>query len=147
MPENKDPIESAKEQIREVRAAGGLVFNEKGKLLMIFRNGKWDLPKGKLENGESLEVGAVREVEEETAVTGLCIDSFFRTTYHIYKNSEYTLKRVDWYTMKTGFKGQLVPQVEEGITEVDWMGKKKLRKALKNTYSTIGELIGFLEEE
>lgn len=143
VPGGQDPMEACRGFIKEVRAAGGLVFNKKGKLLMIFRNGKWDLPKGKLENGESLELGAVREVEEETAVTGVTIDEFYRTTYHIYKNKVFTLKRVDWYLMNTRYKGKLIPQQEEGITEVDWFGKKKIRKALSNTYPTIRELLDF----
>ena len=92
-------------------AAGGVVANKEGKVLFIFRNNKWDLPKGKLEKGESLEEAAVREVEEETGVKGLKLENPLKTTYHIFKaGGRYKLKEVHWYAMKTSYDGKLKGQ-------------------------------------
>ena len=125
-----------------VIAGGGKVYNTKGKVLFIYRNDKWDLPKGKVESGESIELGAIREVEEETGVTGLKITRPLETTYHIFKrNGRYKIKITYWYEMQTSFDGKLVPEKNEGITKVKWLGKKKQVKALKNSYANIRELM------
>ena len=119
-------------------AAGGVVTNKEGKVLFIYRNDKWDLPKGKLDKGESIPEAAVREVEEETGVKGLKIENFLKTTYHIFKrNGVYKLKEVHWFAMKTSFKGELVGQKEEGIEKVKWKGPEKIREALQNSYINI----------
>ncbi len=121
-----------------VDAAGGLVKNAKGKVLFIFRNGVWDLPKGKLEAGESIEDAAVREVEEETGVLNLELGDFLQTTYHVFKRKgKFKLKRTYWYYMYTDYDKKLVPQLDEGITKVKWKGPRKTRKALKNSYENI----------
>ena len=121
-----------------VVAAGGMVKNSKGKVLFIYRNDKWDLPKGKLEKGESIEEGAIREVEEETGVEGLTIKNYLKTTYHTFKrNGEYKLKKVVWFAMVTSYSGKLLAQKEEGITKVKWKGPRKTEKALKNSYLNI----------
>lgn len=121
-----------------VVAAGGIVTNKEGKVLFIYRNDKWDLPKGKVEKGESLEEAALREVEEETGVQGLKIENFLRTTYHIFKrNGKYKLKEVHWYSMSTSYKGDLVGNKSEGIEKVKWKGPKKIKKALLNSYINI----------
>ena len=76
---------------------------------------KWDLPKGKVDKGESIENAAVREVEEETGVTGLVIEKFLRTTYHVFKrNGEYQLKQTHWFLMSTDYDGKLVAEKAEG---------------------------------
>jgi 8-oxo-dGTP pyrophosphatase MutT (NUDIX family) len=125
-----------------VIAGGGKVYNSIGKVLFIYRNDKWDLPKGKVESGESIELGAIREVEEETGVTGLKITRPLETTYHIFKrNGRYKIKITYWYEMQTSFDGKLVPEKNEGITKVKWLGKKKQVKALKNSYANIRELM------
>jgi 8-oxo-dGTP pyrophosphatase MutT (NUDIX family) len=125
-----------------VIAGGGKVYNSVGKVLFIYRNDKWDLPKGKVESGESIELGAIREVEEETGVTGLKITRPLETTYHIFKrNGRYKIKITYWYEMQTSFDGKLVPEKNEGITKVKWLGKKKQVKALKNSYANIRELM------
>ena len=122
-------------------AGGGVVTNKKGQVLFIYRNDKWDLPKGKLEKGESIEECALREVEEETGVKGLKIENFLRTTYHIFKrNGVYKLKEVHWYAMKTTYKGKLVGQKSEGIEIVKWKGPQKIHKALENSYTNIRSL-------
>jgi len=125
-------------------AAGGVVTNKEGKVLFIFRNNKWDLPKGKLEKGESLEEAALREVEEETGVKGLKLENHLKTTYHIFKaGGRYKLKEVHWYAMKTSFAGKLKGQKSEGIAKVKWMGPKKIKKALENSYVNIRMLFGY----
>jgi ADP-ribose pyrophosphatase YjhB (NUDIX family) len=137
-----DPSEEILEKfimkIPIVVAAGGMVRNEKGKVLFIYRNDKWDLPKGKLDKGESIEKAAIREVEEETGVKDLVIKNYLKTTYHIFKrNGEYRLKKVVWFDMTTSYSGKLTAQKEEGITKVKWKGSKKTAKALKNSYLNI----------
>lgn len=119
-------------------AAGGVVTNKKGKVLFIYRNNKWDLPKGKLKKKESLEEAALREVKEETGVKGLKIENFLQTTYHIFKSKgTYKLKEVHWYAMKTSYSGKLKGQKSEGIKKVKWKGPKKINKALKKSYTNI----------
>lgn len=131
-------LEKFSAKIPIVTASGGLVRNKKGKILFIYRNGKWDLPKGKLDKGESIESAAVREVEEETGVKNLVVDDYLQTTYHIFKrNGEFQLKQVYWFNMHTNYKGKLKPEKSEGITKVRWKGKKKTKKALKNSYHNI----------
>lgn len=137
-----DPTEEILEKfsmkIPLVVAAGGMVRNNKGKVLFIYRNGKWDLPKGKLDKGESIEKAAIREVEEETGVKNLSIKNYLKTTYHIFRrNGEFRLKKVVWFDMVTSYSGKLVPQKNEGITKVKWKGSKKTQKALKNSYLNI----------
>ncbi len=137
-PEEDKLLEVFKHKLPVVVAAGGFVTNKKGKVLFIFRNDKWDLPKGKVDKGESIENAAIREVEEETGVTDLTIDGFLRTTYHIFKrNGEYLLKQVDWFAMSTPFKGKLQGQEEEGIMKVRWKGPKRAKEALENSYFNI----------
>lgn len=127
--------------IPKVVAAGGRVKNSRGKYLFIYRNDKWDLPKGKLDKGEGIKTAAIREVEEETGVNRLKIEGFLATTYHIFKRSgEYRLKEVHWFDMSTDYDHKLVPQLNEGITKVKWKGPKKTNKALKNSYVTIKSL-------
>ena len=124
-----------------VEAAGGLVYNDKNQLLMIFRNGKWDLPKGKLEIGEDIESCSIREVEEECGIKGLQITERISDTYHTYElKGEKILKRTYWFKMKTNFEGELTPQKEEGITEVCWVRKENIIEKLKNSYGNIQDL-------
>ncbi len=124
-----------------VIAGGGKAYNTNMDILFIKRNGKWDLPKGKIEKNEHIETAAIREVEEETGVTGLEITKFLYKTFHIFKrNGEFRLKVTYWFEMKTEFDGELVPQTNEGITKVKWKNKKKAKKALTNSYANIKKL-------
>ncbi len=125
-----------------IEAAGGLVKNTKKDYLFIFRNGKWDLPKGKLEKGEKPRAGAVREVEEECGIAiDKCGDKIVNT-YHVYTiKGEVVLKKTYWYKMKYKGKGKLVPQVEEGITDVRWMGKKDIALVAGNTFPSIMDVL------
>ncbi|WP_205318055.1 NUDIX hydrolase [Kordia sp. SMS9] len=121
-----------------VEAAGGLVKNDRHETLFIFRNGKWDLPKGKTEKGENMEETAIREVEEETGVKGLTISDFLMQTYHIFKrNGEYRLKLTHWYEMKTSYDGELFPQIDEDIMKVEWKSETEATVALQNSYENI----------
>tara|TARA_B110000008_G_scaffold212118_1_gene211052 strand:- start:2682 stop:3152 length:471 start_codon:yes stop_codon:yes gene_type:complete len=125
-----------------IKAAGGLVYNYENQLLMIFRNGKWDLPKGKLEEGENIKECAIREVEEECGISGLSISRPLQDTYHVYElNAQKILKRTYWFEMKTDFKGNLTPQTEEGITKVCWVNKEDIAQKLENSFGNIIELL------
>ena len=125
-----------------IEAAGGLVYNNSNQLLMIFRNGKWDLPKGKLEVGENIKECAIREVEEECGVLGLSIAKPLQDTYHTYEiNEQKILKRTYWFEMSTGFKGELIPQNEEGITKVVWVDEQNIAEKLDNSFGNIKELL------
>ena len=110
-PNHEEILRKFTSKIPLVVAAGGVVTNKEGKVLFIYRNDKWDLPKGKLDKGETIEACALREVAEETGVKGLKIENFLQTTYHIFKrNGGYKLKEVHWYAMKTSYKGELKGQ-------------------------------------
>ncbi|PHR74200.1 MAG: NUDIX hydrolase [Lutibacter sp.] len=120
------------------RAAGGLVKNKNEETLFIYRFEKWDLPKGKIEKGESKKEAAIREVEEECGVNKLKIDKKLQKTYHIFqRNGRETLKITYWYLMNTNYSGTLKPQLEEGITEVVFKNERETKEALKNTYGNI----------
>ncbi|TMU50514.1 NUDIX hydrolase [Flagellimonas algicola] len=137
-PDEEKMLDVFMHKIPVVVAGGGFVTNAKDKVLFIFRNGKWDLPKGKVDKGESIEKAAIREVEEETGVKDLVIEKFLRTTYHVFKrNGEYRLKQVHWFRMSTTYSGKLVGQEAEGILKVKWKGAKKTKKALENSYHNI----------
>ena len=129
-------------KLPNVIAGGGKVINDKGEILFIFRNGKWDLPKGRVDGKETLEEAAMREVEEETGVKGLKIDKPLEITYHIFKrNGRYRLKITHWFQMTTTYSGELQPEESEGITNVEWLNREKTKKALENSYANIKELM------
>lgn len=125
-----------------VVAGGGKAYNANNEILFIYRNDKWDLPKGKIEGKESIEETAIREVEEETGVEGLKIIKPLPTTYHIFKrNGKHKIKITYWFEMKTKFDGKLYPQEKEGITKVEWLDEKAAQKALENSYANIKILV------
>ncbi len=132
----------------EVRkAAGGLVINKQDKSLFIKRNGKWDLPKGHAEKGESMEETALREVEEECGINNLSIKEPLLVTYHTYKlQSARILKEVHWFTMEYTGNYEGTPQTEEGITKVKWIKRKKHDKVLANTYPAIADVLNAFYE-
>ena len=131
-------LKKFKKALPVVQAGGGKVRNKKGKVLFIYRNGKWDLPKGKLDKGESFKEAAIREVEEETGVKGLKCKDLLATTYHIFRrNGTYKLKEVKWYDMVTDYNGKLKAERSEGITKVRWKGSRKTKKALEKSYTNI----------
>ncbi len=127
---------------KRIDAAGGLVKNEKGEMLFIFRFGKWDLPKGKLEGNETPEEAAIREVMEETGLSGLRISGFLASTFHIYtKKGKQILKQTRWYGMEAKSTQSLIPQMEEDISEIRWVRNMDLGNILANTYESIRELV------
>jgi len=127
-----------KKHFKIEKAAGGKVYNKNSEVLFIYRFDTWDLPKGKLEKGESKRQCALREVEEECGVNNLVIEKKLETTYHIFKrNSVLILKKTHWYLMSTNFSGILKPQFNEGITKAVFKNKAEIEKALTTTYENI----------
>jgi ADP-ribose pyrophosphatase YjhB (NUDIX family) len=125
-----------------IQAAGGLVKNEKKEILMIFRRGRWDLPKGKLDQGESLEDCAVREVEEETGLKNAELKSPLLTTHHVYhEGTKHILKESHWFTMTVSGEQQLTPQTDEDISEIRWIDQASLDSYLKKTFPLINDII------
>jgi 8-oxo-dGTP pyrophosphatase MutT (NUDIX family) len=132
---------------KSIKAAGGIVENEKGQVLVIFRHGRWDLPKGKLKMFENEKKGAIREVEEECGVTGLSVTGEFAPTYHMYEmKGKMVVKKTWWFLMHASGEQKLTPQTEEGITKVEWFDKKDLNKVLNNTFSSIKQVIREYQE-
>ncbi|MGL4584738.1 MAG: NUDIX hydrolase [Flavobacterium sp.] len=141
-PDEKEILKKIKEKIPVQKAGGGVVFNPKGEVLFILRNGKWDLPKGGIEKHEEMEETAIREVEEETGVSQLKIVRKLPKTYHIFKrNGKYRLKITTWYEMTSDFDGPLVGQIEEDIEQVAWLNKEQIREAMNNSYENIKLLV------
>ena len=137
-PDEKEMLKKLKEKIPVQKAGGGLVYNKNGEVLFIFRNGKWDLPKGGIEKGEEIEYTALREVEEETGVNKLLINNKLQKTYHIFRrNGKYKLKITHWFEMTTDFEGTPQPQEDEGIEKVAWLNPAQIQQALKNSYENI----------
>ncbi|MEI7801521.1 MAG: NUDIX domain-containing protein [Bacteroidota bacterium] len=136
---------------KPIDAAGGLVENNQQEIMMIFRKGKWDLPKGKVEHKEKIIDAAKREVEEETGINNLEVESpiiFYGWkqpfTLHTYwENKIRIIKSTYWYSMKYSGDNNFVPQAEEGITEVKWIQKNKIKELLKNSYASIVDVMRF----
>jgi len=130
--------------MKEIIAAGGLVLNEDGDLLMIFRRGRWDLPKGKLDDGEQIEDCAVREVKEETGLRKLNVKRFLGITYHKYFDThinEEVTKQTHWFEMRAKRRQELIPAREEDIEKIEWVQQKKIPEKLQNSYANIAEII------
>lgn len=137
-PKDEKLMKKFKQLIPTIKAGGGIVYNQEGKVLLIKRNGKWDLPKGKKEKGENIATCALREVEEETGVKKLLIQRFRTITYHIFKrDGHYFLKETYWYDMTTTYKKKLVPQTEEGIEKVCWKDEVTAKELAKSSYKNI----------
>lgn len=130
-----------------IEAAGGVVKNESGEILFILRFGIWDLPKGKVEVGESAREAAIREVGEETGVVDAEIISKLPSTYHIYKQKDnWILKKTYWYSMKSADNDNLVPQTKEVITKAVWMTMGAAKKVLPESYRSLNDTLGYLFE-
>ncbi|MBS1738407.1 MAG: NUDIX domain-containing protein [Bacteroidetes bacterium] len=129
-----------------IKAGGGIVLNEKGELLLIFRNGKWDLPKGKLEKGEQIEDCAIREVQEETGIATIKLIKPAGTTYHTYfQHEDWILKESTWFQMSTQSTENLLPQIEEGITEIKWTPLAEMKFYKENMYPALIPLVDELD--
>ena len=128
-------------QFKEVNAAGGLVSNRRGDVLLIRRNDLWDLPKGHQEEGEDISVTALREVQEETGVLNLRLGGLICITDHCYRRNDiWHLKHTWWYDMLYMDPVDLTPQKEEDITKAAWVARSGLSPYLKNTYPSIVEV-------
>lgn len=123
-------------------AAGGIVMNEERKILFQYRKGKWDLPKGKLDEGETIEECAIREVEEETGLKDIELGELVGITHHSYVEDEREIdKPTYWFAMKVFGEQKLVPQIEEGIHDLRWVAENELSNYLSDTYVNIVEIV------
>ncbi|WP_156522579.1 NUDIX hydrolase [Arachidicoccus ginsenosidimutans] len=125
-------------------AAGGLVFNGNNELLMIFRRGFWDLPKGKLDEGEAIESCALREVEEETGLTNIQLEELIGITYHDYFDkwtNRDVRKETHWFKMFVSGSPELTPQTEEDIEKAEWATTEEVAAHLQNSYPNIVEIV------
>ncbi len=125
-----------------IEAAGGLVLNQKGELLLMYRRGIWDMPKGKLDEGETIEACALREVAEETGLHQLALIRKLKTTYHTYTyKGKNALKPSHWFLMEYQGSEVPIPQTEEDITEIRWVNKNEAKELMKEAYASIKEMV------
>tara|TARA_B100000963_G_scaffold165202_1_gene143452 strand:+ start:9305 stop:9901 length:597 start_codon:yes stop_codon:yes gene_type:complete len=147
-PQKSDLLKVFKSKIKVIFASGGIVSNENRQILFIYRRGKWDLPKGKAEKGETIRETAIREVMEETGIQNLKIEKYFSNTFHIVRNKgKYFLKETSWFLMSSNFHGKLKPQIQEGIKSVKWKTIDDVKKIKKKTYNNISIILNdFLKQ-
>ncbi len=145
----KNVLNHFKKFYKVVEAAGGVVLNSNNEILLIFRKGKWDLPKGKLDPGETKRRAAIREVKEETGVKKIRVLQSLKLfagkqtcTYHSYIDNEVAcLKSSYWFLMRTSDTGMLIPQLEEDIVQAEWVGRDQLREYMENSYGSVRDII------
>jgi len=128
----------------QIIAAGGLVTNPKGEILWIYRRGFWDLPKGKLDDGETIQTCAVREVQEETGIVGVQLHEMLCFTNHKYFDkylNEEVIKRTYWFHMSISNAQNGIPQISEDIEKIEWHALNTARHCLDNTYDNIIEVV------
>jgi 8-oxo-dGTP pyrophosphatase MutT (NUDIX family) len=128
----------------KIIAGGGLVLNDRGELLMIFRRGKWDLPKGKLDKGETIEDCALREVREETGLVNIERGELIDIGYHEYFDQYIqadVIKETHWFAMRAYGEERLIPQTEEDITEIKWVDSDEMETCLQNSYPNVVDVI------
>jgi 8-oxo-dGTP pyrophosphatase MutT (NUDIX family) len=136
-------VEKIKSLFKVIKAAGGVVSNQ-DKWLLMYRRKKWDLPKGKLDKGESSRIAAIREIEEETGVVTV-IRERICTTWHTYTfNNSRILKRTKWYLMDCVDDTRLAPQQEEDIEKLEWLSPRQTQQVLINSYSSIRYVVSCL---
>ncbi len=135
-------LKAFKKKLHLIKAAGGFVYTKDLELLMIFRRGKWDLPKGKLDEGEDLATCAIREVKEETGLDNLEMDKPLAVTYHTYHQyGEHIIKESHWYLIKSAKQEAFKPQTEEDIEKCEWVSINALGPYLDNTHASIKEVV------
>lgn len=126
---------------RYVQAAGGIIVNERDEVLMIYRNGKWDFPKGKVEQDEPIPEAALREVEEETGVKAALVSSQPISTFHCYDTyGENVIKETFWFAMTADSQQSLLPQTEESIESVVWVPFADVEARLQDSYAMLQNL-------
>lgn len=145
-PNPKSALKYFFSNFKKIKAAGGIVKSD-DQQLFIKRNGKWDIPKGKMEKGEKPRETAIREIQEECGLKGdLIIESKLMKTYHCYFMYEQSvLKKTSWFVLNYDGSKTTEAQSEEGITEVIWLKKNQLSKVKKNTYSSVLDVLRFFE--
>lgn len=141
-----DNIEKTKKafykHFKIIEAAGGVVKNETGEVLFIFRKGKWDLPKGKNDGDEDAKECALREVKEETGLINVKAGKLLCTTYHVYHEfGKHILKETHWFNMEASSQQQLIPQQDEGIEKIEWVNNNGIKEKLKNSYALITDVL------
>lgn len=138
----KSVLTALKKKYPEIIAAGGKVINQNSEILFIYRNKKWDLPKGKAEKNENISQTALREVIEETGIKNLTIVKPLEKTYHIFKKgSKHYLKSTYWFEMTSDYDGKFKPQKKEGISRVEWIDKETIGSILPKSYANIRLLL------
>ena len=127
---------------RRIDAGGGVAYNEQGEILMIYRRGKWDLPKGKLDEGETIDECALREVKEETGLKKLTLGPKICDTWHIYmQKKEQILKRTAWYKMAGTATDKLRPQKDEQIMEAKWVKEQNIAPLAAQSYEAVRDVL------
>ena len=134
-------IKELKKMFKIIKAGGGVVNNNKKEILFIYRMKKWDLPKGKLDKGETIKQCAKREVEEETKVKVSCGKKIISTWHTYTKNKKFILKKTTWYMMESIDDSKMKPQKKEKIEKVEWMKKSSVDDILLNSYKTLNYLM------
>lgn len=143
----KNLFEMLSNSLTKITAAGGVVKNLQQEILFIKRLGRWDLPKGKTEQGESARQAAIREVEEECGIKSVIITRQLPCTYHIYrspyidKENNWVLKETSWFEMEYHGNDLPVPETKEQIEAVQWFSKRQLPVVLENTYGSLKDMI------
>jgi 8-oxo-dGTP pyrophosphatase MutT (NUDIX family) len=141
-PDTKEKLKEAIKSVPLIEAAGGLVQNERNEFLFIFRNNKWDLPKGKVEKKEKIKIAAVREVEEECGIKVSSREDKICNTFHVYPyKGEIVLKKTYWFDMRSKSQDKLIPQTEEGITDARWFKKNDVTEIVANTFPSILDVL------
>lgn len=135
-------LKAFKKKLLLIKAAGGLVHTEEDDLLLILRRGKWDLPKGKLDNNEEIESCAVREVKEETGLIHVEIEKSLCITYHTYhQDGKHILKESHWFLMKAEKQANLIPQSEEDIEKCEWISVNEIAPYMEKTHASILDVV------
>lgn len=135
-------LEQVKSHFTVLVAAGGLVTNEAGDILLMFRRGKWDLPKGKQDDGETLEACALREVQEETGLKNVTLGHLITETFHYYSlKGKNILKHSYWYRMHFFGNELTIPQIEEDIMDIQWIRPEHIARYMPYSYQNIVDVL------